>query len=139
MMLSVKDPLFHWDIPGKVRGRIKKIGAPVMILFAGALYFWWLEHTGFGIPCLFRRITGFKCPGCGITHMLLHIIRFEPGAAFHDNPFLFLSLPFLMAETGFAYYLHRKGNKTPKWNTVMVFSYLILLIGFGIFRNIYGL
>ena len=26
--------------------------------------------TGFGIPCVFRVVTGLKCPGCGMTHAL---------------------------------------------------------------------
>ncbi|MFR5953682.1 MAG: DUF2752 domain-containing protein [Coprococcus sp.] len=26
-----------------------------------------------GIPCFFYKITGYKCPGCGMTHALSEI------------------------------------------------------------------
>ena len=33
-------------------------------------YFFLNQRLSIGIPCLFYQITGFYCPGCGVTRML---------------------------------------------------------------------
>ena len=46
--------------------------------------------------CFFHKTTGLLCPGCGAlraTHQLLHG---HLAAAFHFNPMLVVSLPFLV-------------------------------------------
>ncbi|HIE10784.1 MAG TPA: DUF2752 domain-containing protein [Kiritimatiellae bacterium] len=37
------------------------------------------------LSCRYRQLTGYRCPGCGFTHALLHLIRGEPAAAFRSN------------------------------------------------------
>ena len=42
--------------------------------------------------CIFKRVTGYKCPGCGMTHAFLLLGRFQITDAFQYNiisPFLF--------------------------------------------------
>ena len=34
------------------------------ILGIGTAYFFWVCLTGVGIPCPFRLLTGYLCPGC---------------------------------------------------------------------------
>jgi hypothetical protein len=36
--------------------------------------------------CLVRAVFGISCPGCGITHALLAVLRFDFGAAWRANP-----------------------------------------------------
>ena len=36
---------------------------------AGLLYGIFVSYTGLAIPCLFRKVTGLLCPGCGVTGM----------------------------------------------------------------------
>lgn len=31
--------------------------------------------TGKGIPCVFRKVTGMLCPGCGMSHALSSLIH----------------------------------------------------------------
>ena len=47
-------------------------------------------------PCLFHRLTGLYCPGCGTTRAFYHLIRGEPLAAMGSNPLLLVALPLLI-------------------------------------------
>ena len=49
-----------------MRDRIKKVCiVSAAVISGGCAYAAFYRITGIGIPCLFRLITGFKCPGCG--------------------------------------------------------------------------
>ena len=37
-------------------------------------------------PCLFRLVTGFYCPGCGLTRALHALVHFDPIGAWRMNP-----------------------------------------------------
>lgn len=46
-------------------------------------------------PCLFHELTGFYCPGCGVTRALHHLLHGEIGAAFAMNPLFVIALPMI--------------------------------------------
>ena len=60
--------------------RNKALLAGAGFLCAGLFYGYALIPLGFRIPCLFRRVTGLRCPGCGITDLCLGLLhgRFLP-------------------------------------------------------------
>lgn len=107
-----------------------------IVLLAGILYYIWVRLTDLKIPCMFRTATGLLCPGCGITTMIMYLGQFRLMDAYHANPFLFLTMPFLLVELGYVFYLDAKGKKHPKWNQVLLIGYIVSLILFGILRNI---
>ncbi len=43
---------------------------------------WIDEYTN----CLFKMVTGFPCPGCGLTRAFLSILHFDFKASFFYNP-----------------------------------------------------
>jgi hypothetical protein len=43
-------------------------------------------------PCLFYRLTGFYCPGCGITRALHALVHGDLARAWAMNPLLFVLL-----------------------------------------------
>ena len=116
--------LFH------LMGRI----TPFFIL--GVVYFIWLKMTEIYIPCLFRQITCCKCPGCGITAMCVNIGTFNFFDAFCANPFIFITLPFIVFEIVYCEFLNFKKRKMPMWNNLLLVFYGIGLIAFCIIRNI---
>ena len=118
----------------------KKLLFSVFVFILGVialLLFLFLNHTySFYIPCFFYKITGFYCPGCGITRMFLSLLQFDFYQAFRWNPFLFLLIPFFSIY-GFIYYYHWLYNKKiPKLHDVVWNILLILAILFMILRNI---
>ena len=52
------------------KARLKKLLMNIFLLgMAGLLYGIFVSYTGLAIPCLFRKVTGLLCPGCGVTGM----------------------------------------------------------------------
>lgn len=87
---------------------------------------------------MFHLITGFKCPGCGVTHMCVALLQLDFRGAYESNQMLFLLSPFLAIV--FAIYIAgyvRDGEwKMNRLQTGVLSVSIILLIGFGIVRNI---
>jgi len=74
--------------------------------FAAVAGFWLLRHfdpnvAGSPFPgCMFRALTGFYCPGCGMTRMLHALAHFDVPRAFAMNPLAMAMLalsPLLLA------------------------------------------
>lgn len=106
------------------------------VLGLGFGYVIWIRATSLSIPCLFRTITGWKCPGCGITTLFLCLLKLDFRGAFEANPFLFVTGPALLAELIWYDYLKINGRKLPKWNERLILLYAAALLIFGVLRNI---
>jgi hypothetical protein len=48
-------------------------------------------------PCIFKLITGYSCPGCGLTRGLLAVLQLDFALAWHYNPLTFIVWPALLA------------------------------------------
>lgn len=44
----------------------------------------WMSRQGF--PCLFRRLTGLYCPGCGGTRALRYLLQGQVMKSLYYNP-----------------------------------------------------
>ena len=121
-----------------MRKRLKKYLIMLAVgLTAGVIYFL-LTQLGFVIPCIFHRITGFYCPGCGVTRMCINIIKLDFYSAFRSNPAVFVIVPFLAIIFAVRAYSYLKYGtaKHEKWMTVIEITSLTILIIFGVLRNI---
>ncbi len=49
-------------------------------------------------PCMFHRLTGLNCPGCGGTRAVQALLRGDWYAAWHFNMFLWISVALLAEE-----------------------------------------
>lgn len=54
-------------------------------LVLAATGYYVLAALGCGLPCLFYRVTGLLCPGCGNTRAALALLRFDIAGAFRFN------------------------------------------------------
>ena len=98
------------------------------------------RYTGFFVPCLFREITGYKCPGCGVTHLVFDLLNLKIADAFYENPLIFISLPFIIVYYIYRVYIYIYNKKdqiltkVPNyvWNILIVITIL-----YGILRNIF--
>jgi hypothetical protein len=54
-------------------------------------------HSGAGgIPCLWKALSGWKCPGCGLTRAWAFLVRGQFFAAFQMNCLIFLTVPIFL-------------------------------------------
>ena len=97
-----------------------------------------LNHWDIYLPCLFREITGLKCPGCGVTRMSLALMEMDFGRAFYYNPVVFLMLPILAIILIYLSmkYVKKGTMEMPKLMEKIIVLMIIILIIFGIVRNI---
>lgn len=87
--------------------------------------------------CLFHRLTGWECPGCGSQRMLHALLHSDFAGAFHANPFALCALPFIL----FYLYLEVTRTRFPglyikTHSTWVVSSAGFAVIAWGILRNI---
>lgn len=107
------------------------------ILSVGIVYFFIVLFVGHGIPCLFHKLTGLRCPGCGVTRMIMALARLDFSGAFRYNQFLFITGPFILAYLVFYDLKIAISAERPskKWDAGL-YVILALAIIFGILRNI---
>lgn len=95
-----------------------------------------VEHA-FYPQCLFHRVTGLNCPGCGglrAVHQLLHG-HFE--TAFRLNPLFVLALPIgIIFFTGCIWRRARGKKKSLAIHLAWVWIGVAVVIAFGIARNL---
>lgn len=121
------------------RKRLKKLALILLTAFAvGIISAFIMIRFGWYLPCPFRAVTGYLCPGCGATRMSLSILQLDFESAFKYNGALFLSLPFIVYLIGALCYNYvQKGNlKVGKKTELLATVLAVLLVVFGILRNI---
>ena len=104
----------------------------LVIVIAGLAYAGFVHLTGLAVPCLFHRITGFQCPGCGITRMCLALLHLDFASAYRANPFVLVTSPILLwlLIASLQEKQHGRG-----YHAVSVL-YACALVLFGIVRNL---
>ena len=75
----------------------RKIRFLLLVCLLGIACLIWLRMGGPSVPCVFHKLTGLECPGCGVTRMILALSRLDLQAAMKANAFLTVTLPYLTA------------------------------------------
>jgi hypothetical protein len=108
------------------------------LLAAGAVLFFFnpVEHRFFP-PCLFQKLTGWYCPGCGATRALHQLLHGNVGAALRCNALLVLSLPIPAWVTARFFWRQRRGEtgrqrRSGGWMWWLIAPMLI----FAVWRNL---
>ena len=118
----------------------KKILLIIAILVGATILFFFNPEKAIWLPkCPIYLLTGYQCPACGTQRALYHLLHFNFSKAFHFNPFLLISMPYvvsLMTVTWFD-----KKNRFVKlrnfcFHHITIDVYLVLIILWWILRNI---
>ena len=116
---------------------LKLLTICAVCLVAGCAYAAFAGLTGWAIPCIFHKITGLLCPGCGVSRMCLALLRLNFADAWQYNPMLMLLLlPGAVLAGSLAKQYVTAGNiALRKWQERLLWCFTALLVLFGILRN----
>src|ERR1043166_190548 len=113
------------------------LGVCAALVAAAVLFTFDPAQYGFYPVCVFHRTTGLLCPGCGASRAAHQLLHGDLIAAMHFNAFFVCSLPLLgWLAVRFAVLKLRNQPATINIQPVWLWSILVLLIVFGIARNL---
>ncbi len=119
---------------------IKVISIVLLLVILLVGYYFLNSKYNFGIPCIFYKITGYKCPGCGITRALFSILNGNIKEAFKYNKLLFIVTPFLIIYFIYKSYIYILDKKESKIINKIIryssYTLVIISIIYAILRNI---
>lgn len=109
-----------------------------MLLILLIYYYFNPAEHGWFAQCAFYRMTGLECPSCGSQRALHLLLHGEPVAALASNPFLVISIPYVVVIAyGCLWTSERaKAVKRIALGRTAVYTYLILFGLWWIIRNI---
>ena len=92
--------------------------------------------------CIYRSITGLKCPGCGAQRCIHSILTGDFPQAFRQNALFVVSIPFIIFGTLVSIFK----NKNARWGKIhkacfsipVAITVSVITIAFTVCRNIYG-
>ena len=119
--------------------RIKNLRRGIMeILLLGLGYYLFTRITHLYIPCILRLITGWLCPGCGISHLFVALFRLDFQGAFRENPFVFCLLPVALVYGCYRARCYVNGTKTGYawWEIAGLTVAFVGAIVFAVWRNL---
>lgn len=82
------------------------------------------------LPCIFNRITGLYCPGCGMSRAVHSLLKFQFYNALMYNILIFIIPPLFILYYLFVY------NKYIKLSKITLILMILITLGYGIIRNI---
>ncbi|WP_186991081.1 DUF2752 domain-containing protein [Constantimarinum furrinae] len=116
--------------------------ALLLLILGGGFVFYFLfnpaDHSFF-LPCPFKLITGYDCPGCGSQRAIHQLLHGNIVAAFHLNPLLILSLPLIFYGLGIHLWNYFSERKLTAWlfySNLFIYIYFGLVVIFWILRNL---
>ena len=106
------------------------------ILGIGLPYYAWVSLTGRYIPCFYLSTTGFKCPGCGISHMFVAMAKLDFAKAFSYNPVMFV-LFFVWNAIALLCFIGKPAFvQSPKFLYGALYVTVVVLFAFWLLRNL---
>lgn len=109
-----------------------------LLLVSGLGYAAFVSVTDLFLPCPFRLVTGLLCPGCGVSHLCLALLQLDLAGAWAANAGLMLALPvlILLLFRQARRYVTQGSFVLPRWENVLLWTALIFLLVWGVFRNL---
>ncbi|WP_293947393.1 MULTISPECIES: DUF2752 domain-containing protein [unclassified Sphingobacterium] len=73
--------------------RLHWIYSITMGYFSIAIALYMVSDIHILIPCLWKAISGYECPGCGLTTAFIALLQMKWGDAWSANPMIFVLIP----------------------------------------------
>ena len=94
------------------------------------------EEESFFIPCIFNKLTGLKCAGCGMTRAMHHLVNGRIGKAIWYN-LMIIPGSFVLLYSAYRYmrYIIKDEPMVNKTLDYTLKIFLVVIIIFMISRN----
>ena len=105
------------------------------ICFVSGFFYFFIDVDTLGLLdqlpeiCIFKRLTGLKCPGCGMTHAFICLGRFQFGEALRYNIF-----SVFLFYGGLLWLIYLKNIQVRLSNKIMI-SVLVMVMIYWVIRN----
>ena len=110
---------------------LKKIKEYLILIII--LIFFFLFFLTNNLKCFFNELTGLYCPGCGITRLIISVLKLDFYQAFRYNPLVFCLI--ILGSIYAGYSLIRYKKIKPLGNRISIILVVVIII-FSILRNI---
>lgn len=119
---------------------LKKDNLKLALLAISGLFIYYFFNAiyHFSIPCPIKTITGYYCPGCGITRLLFSLIKLDFYQAFRYNPLVFILIILTIIYFILKIFLKMIWKKDLIISQWIYYILIVILIFYGILRNIPG-
>lgn len=123
--------------PGRTPVALAVLGVAVVGLAAAVLYFFNPSQHGFYPFCVFHRMTGLQCAGCGSLRALHQLLHGNVLEALRLNALTVLALP-LFAWPFARAFVRRFGRELPaiRVRPGWLWAGLVVLVLFSVLRNL---
>ena len=116
---------------------IKVILISLLLLILITVWYFLSVKEIISIPCLFHKITGLHCPGCGMSRAIISLMHLNVYQAIRYNALVIILVPGLIIYLIFK--IKSYINNQPfqlKIPNYLIWLALIITILYGILRNI---
>lgn len=121
------------------KNRLKRLlKSYITVMLIGGAYAVFYSFTHIGIPCIFHSITGLNCISCGVTRMLVSLLKGNLYEAYCYNRLLFVTLPlfvFYIIRGSIQYVKYGKAVYT-KIDKIIFGIFITAAVIFGFVRNL---
>lgn len=110
-------------------------------LFALGILYGILALKGFALPCVFKYISGYNCPGCGMTRTCVAILTLQFDKLFSYNLLAPLIIAYIIwvAIISIKSYLKNGHASYDSPFLALDISALVVILGWWVVRNILGI
>ena len=112
------------------------------LILLGVVYFFYRFNPStekFFLPCPFKLITGYDCPGCGSQRAVHALLHGDVAQAFHFNPLFVIAIPYVII--GLIFNIQTVKEKYPKARKLLfgkktIYLILTIILIFWVGRNL---
>lgn len=122
-----------------MKKNIWKIVITFILVILIFFYIFFANQLKIVIPCIFHEITGFYCPGCGITRCFNALVHLDFYQAFRYNALVVILLPLFLFYVFLTIYERLNKSKSTilhKIPNYVWWGLVVIVIVFGILRNL---
>jgi len=119
-----------------VHTRLIQIAMTAAAILAGAAFLYLVNPVEYVWlpPCMFHKLTGLNCPGCGMTRATHQLLHGHLLTALHMNALLTIAVPGIVGVG--IWHLVARPERRPSWKPIYTWLVIGVLVVFGFVRNI---